>query len=92
VLPYALLIFPLTLSPTGFRNAVLAVLLSGVPRWIGACRFAQPTLSTFLHPVGVVSLLAIQWAAWFRRLVGRASEWKGRAYPRAIRSATTSLP
>jgi hypothetical protein len=32
-----------------------------------------------LHPLGVATALAIQWAALLRRR--RASEWKGRLYP-----------
>lgn len=46
-----------------------------------ALQFAQPFFSCFLHPVGILVLLAIQWYAWGRFALGYAPRWKGRTYP-----------
>jgi hypothetical protein len=48
---------------------------------LGVPRFRQPALGAMLHPVGVVWLLAIQWWAFARQLIGRPATWKGRPYP-----------
>jgi glycosyltransferase involved in cell wall biosynthesis len=47
-------------------------------RLIGAVRFRESLLSAVLHPVGVVFLVAIQWYALMRRMVGRPVAWKNR--------------
>ncbi len=50
-------------------------------RLLLAARFRQPEISAVLHPVGIVALLAVQWAALLRDLRGRPATWRGRAYP-----------
>jgi hypothetical protein len=80
VLPILLLAWSPMLSTAGFICAALAAGLSMAPRLIGVFRFKQPLGSAFLHPIGVLALLAIQWHALFRRLLGKPSEWKGRSY------------
>lgn len=71
VLPFLwLLIYPGWL-------AALAVALAWLPRFLGVWRFKQSVLSAVLHPLGIVGLLVIQWAAFFR---GKPSHWKGRDY------------
>jgi hypothetical protein len=57
-----------------------AAACSYVPRLASLRRFDQPALGALLHPVGVLLLLAIQWQALFRRVLGTSTEWKGRAY------------
>ena len=46
-----------------------------------AWRFRASVLGVVLHPLGVVGLLAVQWAALTRTARGRPSTWRGRAYP-----------
>ena len=43
-------------------------------------RFRQTWTSGLLRPIGVAVLVAIQWYALGRKLLGRPSGWKGRAY------------
>ena len=54
---------------------------------LGVMRFRQPVAGAVLHPLGVLVLLAIQWTALARELLGRPATWKGRPYP-----ARTGLP
>lgn len=54
--------------------------LSLVPRMIASFRYRQSILYSFLHPMGILALLSIQWLALFRQLLGRPSAWKGRVY------------
>ena len=61
--------------------AVVALVLSIGLRFILAARFRQPEASALLHPVGILALLAVQWAALIRSLRGRPAIWRGRAYP-----------
>lgn len=76
VLPFALLL-------TGMWQAVLAAIMALVPRVIASWKFDQPLLSVLLHPLGVLSLLGIQWAGLVRFLRGTPAAWKGRTYARA---------
>jgi len=82
VLPFALLAAApfLPLGPRTLSAAALAAAFSLLPRLIAARQFRQPCGSALLHPFGVLALVAIQWAALFRKIRGRPSEWKGRAY------------
>lgn len=59
-----------------------AALLMGVGlRLVLAFRFRGPIVSALLHPVGVLALLGVQWAALIRAAAGRPATWRGRAYP-----------
>nr|WP_213807170.1 glycosyltransferase family 2 protein [Granulicella sp. dw_53] len=51
-----------------------------LPRALAAIRFRQSWRSAVLHPMGIVLLLAIQWYAMSRLLLGGAASWKNRAY------------
>jgi hypothetical protein len=64
-------------------TALLALVLSFGLRLVLAARFRQPQISAVLHPVGVLGLLVVQWAALLRSARGRPSTWRGRAYPAA---------
>jgi glycosyltransferase involved in cell wall biosynthesis len=61
------------------------LLLSGslaIPsRWHAAWRFGDSRLGAVMHPLGVLLLIAIQWYALFRRVIGRPIGWKGRQSP-----------
>jgi hypothetical protein len=81
VLPFLLL--PLALldgDRTLIGLASAAVFLAWLPRLLAAIRFRQSLLGALLHPLGVLILLAIQWHALGRLLLGRQSAWKGRGY------------
>jgi len=80
VLPFVLLACAPKLSALGLLCAGLACVLAFLPRLIGAWRFRQPLGGALLHPLGVLALLAIQWHALARHLLGKPSEWKGRSY------------
>ncbi len=84
VLPLPLLLIALTRTPTPALVALLcawgAVVLSYVPRLLEVRRFRQRAISAALHPVGVATLLTLQWYAFARKLLGRPAAWKDRAY------------
>ena len=58
--------------------AGLAWMLGTATRFRLAFRFHQSLLGAWLHPVGVSVLVAIQWVALARAIVGRPVAWKGR--------------
>lgn len=87
VLPSLALLFLLSGAIAWSASAllVLATILLGVaaawlPRGLAVRRFRQDWRSAFLHPLGVLLLLCIQWYALFRKLRGGAVSWRGRAY------------
>lgn len=51
-----------------------------VPRLAAAAWFRHSWLGAVLHPVGIAILLAIQWYALGRKLLGLPSTWKDRRY------------
>jgi glycosyltransferase involved in cell wall biosynthesis len=63
------------------RISAAACLVTILPRSHAAWRFRQSWRSAFLHPLGVLALLAIQWYAISRSVTGRPVGWKGRAHP-----------
>ena len=89
VLPFALLAFAPMLSASGLTLAVAAAALALLPRLIATRKFHQPLGAAWLHPLGVLALLAIQWHALVRQIAGKPSVWKGRAYSQvsAVESA-----
>lgn len=80
VLPFALLASAPLLSGTGVTCTLIATALSCLPRLLGALLFRQPCSGALLHPLGVLALLAIQWHALARQVLGRPARWKGREY------------
>jgi hypothetical protein len=80
VLPFVLLAFAPRLSSFGLMLAAVAASLGYLPRLLAVRLFRQPLGGALLHPIGVMTLLAIQWHALVRHLAGRPSEWKGRSY------------
>jgi hypothetical protein len=79
LLPVALLAAP-GLTQGAAALALAATLLAYLPRLLAARRFGQSWLGCLLHPAGVAVLLAIQWYALLRAVLGRPATWKGRAY------------
>lgn len=86
VLPFAMLAaVALGWVGTAVAPAVLALSAPGAllvwgARAVAARRFRQPWLGVVLHPLGVATLLGIQWWALGRHLAGRPASWKGRSY------------
>jgi glycosyltransferase involved in cell wall biosynthesis len=69
----------------GLSLAVWIYLLVGMagawlPRILAALRFRQDWRGALLHPAGIVVLLAVQWYALSRKVMGGAVSWKDRAY------------
>jgi hypothetical protein len=84
VLPFFTLLASPWLPAQHWPLIVTAALLAWFPRLLTMKRFAHPAISSFLHPVGVASLLVIQWVALFRQVTGKPSCWKARSYPAAV--------
>ncbi len=61
----------------------LALVCSMGYRVLLGFRFRQCPAGVLLHPLGVVLMLAIQWAALLGKRRGRAATWRGRTYPSA---------
>ena len=69
----------------GLSLAIWIYLLVGMvgawlPRLLAAWRFRQSWRGALLHPVGIAVLLALQWYALGRKVLGGAVSWKDRAY------------
>ena len=56
------------------------VVLNVVFRLLLWTRFNQPLAGALLHPFGACLVLAIQWHALLRYLLGRPNRWRGRYY------------
>ncbi len=81
VLPLRLLLIAVRRRAyTALALAAGAVALSYLPRLLEVKRFRQRPAGAALHPVGVATLLALQWYALGRKLLGRPAVWKQRAY------------
>lgn len=81
VLPWILLLWsPGTGSVRFLPLIVLACVLPLAARLLQALRCKEPLGAVLLHPLGVLALLAIQWAALVRQMLGIETEWRGRAY------------
>ena len=81
VLPWLLVpVAWLSADAQALRYVLWAVAAGLAARVILAARFGQPWLGVALHPVSVLSLLAIQWRAFLHRRRGGAVSWKERSY------------
>lgn len=74
-------VLPFALAASGARWSPFAIALALLPRILSARRFHQPAVTVLLHPVAILALLAIQWYAFLRYLLGKSASWKGRVYP-----------
>lgn len=79
VLPFVLLGFVSVMSNVEAAVTATAAGLTLLPRLDAARRFRQSWVGSVLHPFGVLLLLAVQWYAVFRSLIGKPVGWKGRA-------------
>ena len=57
-----------------------AVLCAFVPRILSSIRFRQDWRSAVLHPIGILTLLAVQWYSLLRKLSGAPVAWRDRTY------------
>jgi hypothetical protein len=80
VLPWLLLVWALVDAQATLPLAALATGLTLLPRLLAAARFRQSWIGAVLHPLGILTLVSIQWTALFRHWRGRPSEWRGRKY------------
>ena len=88
----SLVLLPVVLLSQSSQPALVGLTVLGsiaayAPRVLARRRFRQSWLSTLLHPCGIVVLVAIQWYACVRALMGRPATWKGRSY-RTVQHAT----
>lgn len=88
VLPW--LMVPAVLGTGAVASAALPVALAATlglaTRALQAVRFRLPAAGVLLHPIGVATLLAVQWYSLGCRLCGRRIAWRGRAdLPEAAR-------
>lgn len=90
VLPFILLpVLMVEWANEGFTSEVAAclpmllaaVLGSWAVRHLQASQYGLSRLGAWLHPVGVLLLLTIQWYAVARSVLGIPPGWKGRTYP-----------
>ena len=80
VLPLPLLAVAMARVPRAVPWAWGAVVLSYLPRLLEVRRFRQKPASAALHPIGVATLLVLQWYAFGRKLLGKPAQWKAREY------------
>lgn len=80
VLPFALLAAAPWLPPAALALSAAAAALVVATRVALAWRFRQRPVDALLHPLGVLLLVGLQWAALLRRLAGSGPRWRGRAY------------
>lgn len=91
VLPFVMLALAPWLSEKGMQCTTVAVGLACLPRVWAALRYQQPLGSVFLHPLGILALLGIQWVALAKSVAGLPAVWKGRAYGGTSCSASGGL-
>ncbi len=71
------------LAPSSRRVLVLAVVasvISYVPRLIAAARFDRCWLAAGLLPLSIVLFVLLQWVAFVKYALGSRPVWRGRAY------------
>ncbi|CAF1128392.1 unnamed protein product [Adineta steineri] len=65
---------------TLFTVTTTNILVAYVPRILGVIRFRQDWRGAVLHPFSIGLLLAVQWYALFRKILGCKTSWRHRAY------------
>lgn len=83
VLPWlCLLVGVVTLDAAVVVPGVLGVAANLGLRWLLCRRLGSSTTSAWLHPVGALLTLGVNWSGLTRYLAGRPSTWRGRSYTR----------
>ncbi len=83
VMPFVLAIWLWLRGGASTSTAVLVLIAIGsawLPRLLASVRFRQNWRGALLHPLGIIMLLAVQWYAFTRKLLGGAVSWKERSY------------
>ena len=80
-------VLPWAMVASSTVAAGIVLLANYSMRLDAAWRFRQSWIGALLHPIGIVLLMAIQWSAPVRRMIGRPIGWKGRPAPQ-FNSAT----
>jgi hypothetical protein len=80
IVPFLLLCLWVRLPLFAAVCALVAVAGAWLPRVICIGRFRQDWRGALLHPIGILLLLAVQWYALTRKLLGGPVSWKDRAY------------
>lgn len=84
ILFWTVVLFCGQVLPFLFLNFITDVRIAGVAiaiRLTAAARYRHSRIGAILHPVGILLLLAIQWYAVFRAVIGKPVGWKGRTHP-----------
>jgi hypothetical protein len=63
-----------------FVWTIAAVLCAFIPRILSTIRFNQDWRSAALHPIGILTLLLVQWYSLVRKLSGVPVAWRDRTY------------
>jgi len=94
VLPW-MLVIPGLVTRSDLQSTAIAALAAGlgiVSRLAASWRFRQSLFGALLHPVGITTLVLIQWEALVRRWRGRPMEWRGRQYAQPASIQANSHP
>jgi len=81
VLPLVFLIASFVTTPDAGLIFGTATLVSFIARFLLARRLDQSALGSLLHPLAILLLLAVQWYAIGRAILGKPVGWKGRTNP-----------
>ncbi len=76
-------IFGVSNPPLAFAICVLlpaTMLVAYLPRILATRRFDQNWRSAALHPLGILTLLCVQWYALIRKVSGSPIAWRDRTY------------
>lgn len=82
VLPFLLAAWLIGHHVSGLVLACVIAAIGGawLPRLLAVVRFKQDWRGAALHPAGILVLLAVQWYAFARKVMGGVVSWKDRAY------------
>lgn len=92
VLPFLLLAVVAWLPPLAVCLTLLAAVAAYYPRIAAAKRFRQTWQGAFLHPVGILIFVAIQWHAFIRGARRLPAGWKGREYQKTPGPTSSTGP
>jgi hypothetical protein len=65
---------------TLFWLSLASVFVAYLPRILSTIRFRQDWRGAALHPIGILTLLAVQWYSLIRKLSGAPVAWRDRTY------------
>ncbi len=77
--PFVLIVAMFITDASAVNIAALACGFAWGTRFLLSVWFRQSWQGALLHPLGVFTVLAIQWYAWWQTFRGRQLMWKGRA-------------